>query len=96
MTVNGLPIDDYVFRPAAASIHFTLAYEQEQARIYAGLSSEEYNDLPGVPMWINPERPTLSKSHVLVLYRMSNRISAAAQDAQARKMERDARRPGRH
>lgn len=90
MTVNGEPIDDYTFRPAAASIAYTLEYEMEQARIYAGLPIAEWDALPGTPDWIDPERPSRTKSHMLILYRMNNAIPAAAQDAQIRKQERDA------
>lgn len=44
-------------------------------------------------MWaVNDER---TKTHILVLYRMSNSIPAAAGDAQVRKAEADAKRAGR-
>lgn len=66
----------------------------EQARIYAGLSMAEWDALPGVPEWIDPERHARSKSHILVLYRMSNAIPAAANDAQAREAERKAKHRG--
>lgn len=95
MTVNGEPIDDYHYRPAAATIYYTLEYEMEQARIYAGLSMSEWDALPGTPEWIDSERHSRSKSHILVLYRMSNAIPAAANDAATRQMERDAKRRGR-
>lgn len=53
--------------------------------------------MPGDPQWINPLKGGRSKAHILMLYRMSNAVPAAANDAQARKMEQDAkrRRPGR-
>lgn len=94
MTINGEPIDDYSYRPAAATIYYTLEYEMEQARIYAGLSMAEWDTLPGTPEWIDPERHSRSKCHILVLYRMSNAIPAAANDALIRKQEMDARRRG--
>ena len=96
VTANGAPIDDYNFRPTAATISYTLAFEQEQARVYAGMSAAEYDALPGTPMWIDPEKGGRSKCHVLVLYRMSQYIPAVGQDAQARKLEADAKRRGRH
>lgn len=93
MTAGGKPIGDYSFRPAALTITYTLAYEEEQARIFAGMPPSEYDALPGTPMWINPDTGSRSKCHILVLYRMSNSIPAAANDANAREMERNARRP---
>lgn len=93
--MNGGAIDSYTFRPSAAAIAYSAAYEQEQARIYAGMSMAEYDSLPGTPEWcVGDER---SKSHILMLYRMSNTIPAVASDAQARKAEHDmkAKRKGR-
>lgn len=91
--VNGSPIGDYNFRPSVATITYTLAYEQEQSRIYAGMSTVEYDALPGTPQWINPETGGRSKCDILILYRMSNAIPAAASDAAAKEMERNAHRP---
>lgn len=79
----------------AASISYSLDYELEQARIYAGLPIAEWDALPGTPDWIDPERPSRTKSHLLVLYRMSNVIPAAAQDAQIRQQENEAKWLGR-
>jgi hypothetical protein len=93
---NGQPITEYSFRPAAASITYTLAFEEEQARIAAGMSITEYDQLPGTPMWTDPVQGGRSKCHIVMLYRMAQYIPAVAQDASARKMEQDARRPGRH
>jgi len=67
-------------------------YELEQARIYAGLSMNEFDALPGSPDWIvDGER---SKTHILVLYRMHNAIQASVSDAQVRDSEQKARRRG--
>lgn len=92
MTAQGRPIQDYSFRPAAATITYTLAYEEEQARIAAGMSITDYDALPGSPMWINPETGGRSKCHIILLYRMAQYIPAVANDAQARKAEQDMRR----
>ena len=91
MTANGSPIDDYSFRPSAATITYTLAYEEEQARIYAGMSIAEYDVLPGTPMWIDPNKGNHSKCHILVLFRMSNMIPAVASDASSREIERQSK-----
>lgn len=89
---DGSPITDYNFRPSVTTITYTLAYEEQQARIYAGMSINEYEALPGTPMWIKPNIGGYSKSHIVVLYRLSNTIPAVAQDASAREMERKVRR----
>lgn len=91
---NGAPISEYRFRPAAATISFTLAYEEEQARIYAGMSTAEYDGLPGTPMWVDPESGGRCKSDVLILYRMQQYIPAVANDAHAQQLERDSKRRG--
>lgn len=95
MKANGEPIRDYHFRPAAATITYTMAYEQEQARIYAGMSVAEYDALPGTSAWIDPEIGGRSKSDLVMLYRMSNTIPAVANDAATRQMEADSKRHGR-
>lgn len=92
MTANGDPIGDYSFRPSLATITYTLAYEEEQARIYAGMSTTEYDGLSGIPVWINPKTSGRSKCHIIVLFRMSNAIPAVAQDAVSRDMERQSYR----
>lgn len=91
MTANGAPIGEYRFRPAVASISFTLAFEEEEARKESGLTMAEYDALPGTPMWIDPDRHRLSKSDIIVLYRNANLIPMVGQDAAASKMERDAK-----
>jgi hypothetical protein len=70
-----------------------MAYEEEQARIFASMSTIEYDALPGTPMWIDPNKGSRSKCHIIMLYRMSNAIPAALNDAQGREMERQSRRP---
>lgn len=92
--MNGAPADEYHFRPAAASISYSIEYEFEMARIHAGLSIAEWDALPGTRMWLNGGGR--SKSDLLILYRMSNFIPAAASDAQARESERKAKMRGRH
>lgn len=71
------------------------AYENEQARLFAGLSIEEWDHMPGTQLWIDPVRGGRCKSEILILYRMSLQIPAAMNDAQAREMERKAKRGGR-
>lgn len=76
------------------TIGYSMAYEEEQARIYAGMSTTEYDGLPGTPMWLDSENgQSRSKCHIIILYRMSHAIPAASNDAQGREMERKANRP---
>lgn len=68
-----------------------MAFEEEQARLHAGVSIQEWDALPGTQAWINPETGGRCKSDLIMLYRMSNWIPAAAQDASARQMERESK-----
>ena len=92
MKVDGNPIDEYVYRPQVATISYTIAYELEQARLYAGVTSAEFDSMPGSPEWCTEATGWRSKCHVLVLYRMSTAIPAAANDAAAKDMERKSKR----
>lgn len=65
------------------------------ARIHAGVSIAEWTALPGTRQWL-PEGGGRCKADLLILYRMSNFIPAAASDAQARESERKAKMRGRH
>lgn len=69
-----------------ATVQYSSTYEQEQARVYAGMSAAEYDALPGSPDWAVDGQRT--KAHILVLFRMSNAIPAAISDAQGRESER--------
>ncbi len=93
--VNGSSADSYNFRPSAASITYSLEYESEMARVFAGLSIAEWSAMPGTRQWIPPTGGRC-KCDILILYRMSNFIPAAANDAQSREMERKSKRGGRH
>jgi hypothetical protein len=90
--VNGAPWNDYNFKPAAAKITYTLEYECEAARIYAGIPIAEWDAMPGTRLWLaNGGR---SKCDIVVLFRMSNFIPSAANDAQAREIERKSKLKG--
>lgn len=92
MTINGANWSEYAFKPAAATIIYSATYEAEQARLYAGVSITEWDALPGTPAWIDPETGGRSKSDLIMLWRISQWIPAAAQDAAAREYERQAKR----
>lgn len=93
--INGAPADDYHFLPAAATINYTIEYECEAARVFAGIPIAEWDNMPGTRQWI-PETGGRSKCDILILYRMSNFIPAASTDAQTRESERKAKRRGKH
>jgi len=91
--VNGAPIDDYHLKPAPATITYTLEFEEAQARAAAGVSYDEYQALPGTPMWIDRDNPVWSKCHYLIWYRRSQQIPAVSSDAHARSLERKRKNP---
>ena len=90
--VNGSPADSYNFRPSAATITYTLEYECEMARVYAGIPITEWDAMVGTRQWIPPTGGRC-KSDMLMLYRMSTFIPAASNDAQAREVERKSKMP---
>jgi len=51
--------------------------------------------MPGTDQWIDPHKGGRSKCDIIMLYRMSNAIPAASNDAQNRELERNAKRRGR-
>lgn len=92
MKVDGSPIDEYIFRPSIINVSYTIQYELEQARIYAGLTAAEFDRMPGTPMWCTEVTGWRSKCHILLLFRMSRTIPAVAEDASAKDMERKYKR----
>lgn len=64
-----------------------MAFEEEQARLYAGISILEWDDLPGTRVWLLNDEGR-AKADLIMLYRMNNWIPAAAQDMAARDIER--------
>jgi hypothetical protein len=89
--VNGSPADSYNFKPAAATISYSLEYECEAARVFANIPIAEWTVMPGTREWIPPTGGRC-KCDILILYRMSNFIPAVSNDAQAREMERQSKR----
>lgn len=55
-----------------------------QAWTKAGLSVEEYNRMPGTGLWLFGNQ-TMSKSHLLIWFRLQGRIEAAGTSADIRK-----------
>lgn len=63
----------------------------QAARVELGLTLEEFDALPGNPCWVSVDDPTLSKAHVIMLYRRSKAIPAVMSDAQARDAQKKRR-----
>lgn len=91
MKTDGSPIEDYTYRPSAATITYSLAYELEQSRLFAGISASEFDVMPGTPEWCTELTGWRSKCHILILYRMSNAIPAVANDASIKQSERESK-----
>lgn len=70
----------------------SLEFEQQQARVKAGLSVAEYEQLPGTPQWARRRGLSTSKCHVIMWYRQERRLQIVGDDIQAREMERQTRR----
>lgn len=85
--VDGRPIDQYHIRRGPAAIGYSLEYELMQAWVASPLSLDEFNALPGSPIWMLPGQ-TLSKCHILMAYRMNKWIEAAGSEAQMREYDR--------
>lgn len=79
-----MDIKRYPLPNSPLTIDYTLDFEEQQARVFAGLGLEEYMRLPGAPRWRGNEH-MLSKSEVLVLYRMNRRIDAVIEDVRIKK-----------
>lgn len=74
----------YPLKKAPASITYSIDFEEHEARIHAGLSLKEYNDLPGDPGWCTDEQP-VSKAEILVAFRVHNQIAAVQADIDSKK-----------
>jgi hypothetical protein len=72
-------------------VAYAFEYECECARIYAGISIAEWDAMPGTRQWLVSGR---CKCDLVILYRMSNFIPSAVQDAQGREIERKQRTRG--
>ena len=87
MTANGRTIRDYPLPKASVAIRYSIEFEEQEARIFAGMSLQEFNRMPGTPEWCDDMNP-LSKADVVVLYRMHGLIGAVQEHAAATKGRR--------
>lgn len=95
MRANQSDIEDYQFRPAVINITYSTAYMQEQARIEAGISLHEWQNLPGDPAWKIFYNAPLCKAEVIMLYRLKHLIPAVVDDVQNRRLEAKLKRHGK-
>lgn len=88
-------MSEYRTRPSKGEFKVSLEFEQHKARVEAGLTVSEYDNLPGTPQWARREGVSTSKCHVLMWYRQDRYLQLVSEDMQAREMERQAkhRRP---
>lgn len=55
----------------------------------------EFNALPGIDDYIDPENPTESKSGVVARYRINQLLDAVSEDIKATELQKTQRRKGR-
>ena len=84
---GGNDLDTYRFERPPIDITYSLAFQEQEARIAAGISGEDWLKMPGTPQWCTLETG-YSKSHILIWHRMSLKIPAAQQDAAMQKLKR--------
>ena len=79
--VNNNDAKRYRFkRRSKGSIASSASLEQEMARVWAGLSLAEFDDLPGNPEWVNYHNPKRSKASIVAAYRMANLLDSIQDD----------------
>lgn len=88
MTANSQDIREYLLEKAPVNVTYSMAFEEQEARVLMGLTLAEYHALPGVPEWVDPDNPTLSKADVVAFYRLHSRIGVVQEDAAAKKAKR--------
>lgn len=79
-----MDITRYPLKKPPAHISYALEFEEQEARVHAGLSIVEYNELPGDPIWCNEQYP-ISKAEILVSYRLHYQIKAVQDEIAAKK-----------
>lgn len=80
-------------RKPLARIEFDIEYEMQMARLAMGVSPDEWQEMRGTPIWSPDGR--LSKSDIIILYRLKNRTEAVGNDINARHIERESRKRGK-
>jgi hypothetical protein len=80
-------------RKPLARIEYDLQFEMQMARLAMGVSTGEWEAMHGTPIW-SPDG-ALTKSDIIILYRLQNRTEAVSSDIHAREIERKARKNGK-
>ena len=80
-------------RKQLATIQYDLEYELQMARLELNISDAELRNMRGIPIW-QPDGE-LTKSDLIILYRLKNRTEAVANDIHARHLERKAKQNAR-
>lgn len=85
--VNGNPISSYHLPKTAITISFDALFEEQEARVYSGLSVAEYDKLAGDPQYATEDQP-VSKAQIIALYRLHKIINAIVANEQSKKRRR--------
>jgi hypothetical protein len=85
---GGYDIRQYHLDAPAVRVSYSLAFEEMEARVAAGLSAEQYDALPGSPLWVDPANPTQSKCEIVAWYRLSRLIPVIQSEAEMKKRKR--------
>lgn len=85
--VNGRPIREYQLPKTNVTVSYSIELEEQEARMFAGIGIAEYETMPGTPDWCDENYP-LSKSDVIVMYRMHHLIAAVQEHARSKQPAR--------
>ncbi len=77
-----------MYQKSPITITYNVAFEMEEARVEAGLTPDEFEELPGNPCWAHINNTRHSKAGIVVWFRHRRAIVAVAQDAVNREAQR--------
>ena len=69
-----------------------MQHEINKAASHCGYSMREFDELPGIPAYVDPDIHPESKSDVIARYRTDQLLEAISQDIQAEELARKAKR----
>lgn len=91
---NNRDIDQYKIEKGPVSISYTMPFAMMEAREAAGITVEEWEELPGIPLCMADE-DDYSKAHIITWWKYRNQIEAVNKTAQNREFRRRAKRGGK-
>lgn len=84
VTVNGSNIRSYPFPKSPIQITMEMEFEEQEARIFAGLTLQEYDQLPGGSRWCDAKHP-MSKSQIVAMYQLHKLINLVRDHVSSKK-----------